>query len=46
MGDKSPKSKHRDQQQKDAAKASGAAAVNAKQAAHSHAPLPGSKGKT
>jgi hypothetical protein len=45
MGDKSPKSKQRDEKQKDAAKAAGAAAAISKQASQSHAPtLPG-KGK-
>ena len=46
MGDRSPKSKQRDQQQKTAAKASGSAAAQSKQAAQSRAPvLPGQKGK-
>ena len=41
MGDKSPKSKQRDQQQKLSAKTSDAAAAKAKQDAQSRAPLPG-----
>lgn len=45
MGDKSPKSKQRDQQQKNAAKATGAAAAKSKQDAQSRAPLPNAKGK-
>ena len=45
MGDKSPKSKQRDQRQKDAAKASDAAVAKAKQDAQSRAPVPGQKGK-
>jgi len=45
MGDKSPKSKLRDQKQKDIAKATGAAAAKSKQDAQSHAPVPGAKGK-
>jgi hypothetical protein len=45
VGDKSPKSKQRDQQQKHASKATDAAAAKAKQAAHSRTPPPGSKGK-
>jgi predicted secreted protein len=40
MGDKSPKSKQRDQKQKDATKAKGAANLKAKQDSHSHAPPP------
>ena len=43
MGDRSPKSKQRDQKQKDVAKASGAAAAKSKQEAQSHAPLPNLK---
>ena len=43
MGDRSPKSKQRDQKQKDVAKASGAAAAKSKQDAHSRAPLPNLK---
>ena len=45
MGDKSPKSKVRDQKQKDVARAEGAAAAKSKQDAQSRAPLPGAKGK-
>jgi uncharacterized protein YheU (UPF0270 family) len=45
MGDKSPKSKQRDQQQKDAAKVSGAVTAKAKQDSQSRAPLPQSKGR-
>jgi hypothetical protein len=44
MGDKSPKSKHRDQKQKDAAKAQGAAVARSKQESQSHTP-PAAKGK-
>ena len=43
MGDRSPKSKHRDQKQKDTAKASDAAAAKSKQDAQSRAPLPNLK---
>ena len=39
MGDKSPKSKQRDQKQKDAARAGDATAAKAKQDGQSHAPL-------
>jgi hypothetical protein len=45
MGDRSPKSKQRDQKQKNAAKATDAAAARSKQDAQSHAPLPNQKGK-
>ena len=45
MGDRSPKSKQRDQRQKNAAKASDDAAAKQKQDAQSRAPLPGQKGK-
>ena len=45
MGDRSPKSKQRDQKQKSAAKASDVAATKSKQAAYSRAPLPTPKGK-
>jgi uncharacterized protein YheU (UPF0270 family) len=45
MGDKSPKSKQRDQKQKDVAKASGAAAAKSKQDSQSRAPLPNLKHK-
>lgn len=38
MGDKSPKSKHRDQQQKDVAKAAGTAEAKAKQDSQNRAP--------
>jgi hypothetical protein len=42
MGDKSPKSKQRSHQQKNAAKAEGAAAAKFKQDSQSHAPkIPG-----
>jgi hypothetical protein len=43
MGDKSPKSKQRSHQQKNAAKAEGAAAAKSKQASQSHVPakIPG-----
>jgi hypothetical protein len=40
MGDRSPKSKQRDQKQKDAAKANDAAAAKSKQDAQSRMPLP------
>jgi uncharacterized protein YheU (UPF0270 family) len=43
MGDRSPKSKQRDQKQKDIAKASDAAATRSKQDAQSRAPLPNLK---
>ena len=43
MGDRSPKSKQRDQKQKDVAKASDAAAAKSKQDAQSRAPLPNLK---
>ena len=46
MGDRSPKSKRRDDQQKHAAKASDAAAAKAKQDGQSRPPVPGQKGKT
>lgn len=39
MGDRSPKSKQRDQKQKNAAKVLDAAAAKAKQDKQSHAPL-------
>ena len=45
MGDRSPKSKQRDQKQKDVAKASDAAAARSKQDAQSRAPLPNLKGR-
>jgi len=45
MGDKSPKSKQRSQQQKDAAKATNAAQVKAKQEAYSRPVSPALKGK-
>ena len=45
MGDRSPKSKQRDQKQKDVAKASDAAAAKSKQDAQSRAPLPNLKGR-
>ncbi len=45
MGDKSPKSKQRDEKQKDAAKAAGAAAARSKQASQSHTPTLMGKGK-
>ena len=38
MGDRSPKSKHRDQKQKDVAKVSDAVAAKSKQDGQSHAP--------
>jgi hypothetical protein len=38
MGDKSPKSKQRDQRQKDAAKAQGAVAARSKQEGQNRAP--------
>jgi len=39
MGDRSPKSKQRDQKQKNTAKSEGAAAAKSKQDGHSHRPL-------
>jgi len=45
MGDKSPKSKHRDQKQKDIAKAEHAAAVKSKQDSQSRASQTAVKGK-
>jgi hypothetical protein len=45
MGDRSPKSKVRDQVQKKAAKASDAAAAKVKQDAHNRSPLPNLRGK-
>jgi hypothetical protein len=45
VGDKSPKSKQRDQKQKDSAKAEGAAAAKAKQVGQSHAPPLTAKGR-
>ena len=39
MGDKSPKSKQRDERHKNVAKASDSAAAKSKQAGQSHAPL-------
>lgn len=45
MGDKSLKSKQRDQKQKDAAKAQGAAEARSKQSGQSHAPPMNPKGK-
>jgi hypothetical protein len=46
MGDKSPKSKQKDQKQKNAAQAGAAAAARDKQAGQSHAPvLPGGRKK-
>jgi hypothetical protein len=45
MGDKSPKSKQRDQKQKHLARAAGAAEAKAKQDSHSHAPLIPAKGR-
>ena len=44
MGDKSPKSKHRGQQQKETAKAEKAAATKSKQDRYSQSPPP-AKGK-
>jgi hypothetical protein len=44
MGDKSPRSKRRGQQQKNAAKAEDAAAVKAKQYSHSRVPQTPGKG--
>jgi len=45
MGDKSPKSKQRDQKQKEAAKIQGAAAAKSKQDSQSHIPQSTAKGK-
>jgi hypothetical protein len=45
MGDKSPKSKHRDQKQKDLVKAGRAAAARSKQDSQSRIPLTAAKGK-
>jgi hypothetical protein len=45
MGDRSPRSKQRDQQQKNASKATDAAAAKSKQAAQSRAPVSNQKGK-
>jgi len=45
MGDRSPKSKQRDQKQKDLAKAEGTAAAKFKQDSQSRAPQTPSKGK-
>jgi hypothetical protein len=45
MGDKSPKSKQREQKQKDAAKAGGAALVQAKQDSYKRSQQPAAKGK-
>jgi hypothetical protein len=46
MGDRSPKSKERDQKQKNVARAAGANAAKAKQDAQSRAPvMPGLKGR-
>ena len=45
MGDKSPKSKQRDQKQRDAAKAGGTAAAKSKQDSQSHRPQTTTKGK-
>ena len=45
MGDRSPKSKQRDQKQKDAAKVIDAAAAKSKQDAQSRAPMPNLKGQ-
>ena len=45
MGDKSPKSKQRDQKQKNTAKATHAAAVKSKQNAKSHDSVAKPKGK-
>ncbi len=47
MGDKSPKSKQRDQKQKDVARSEGAVAAKSKQEGQSHRPeLKVTKGKT
>jgi uncharacterized protein YheU (UPF0270 family) len=45
MGDRSPKSKQRDQKQKNATKANDAAAAKSKQDSQSHAPLSQPKGR-
>jgi hypothetical protein len=45
VGDKSPKSKQRDQKQKDAAKAGSAAAAKSKQLSNSQPQTPGEKGR-
>ena len=45
MGDRSPKSKQRDQKQKNTAKASDAAAAKSKQDGQSRAPLSNVKGR-
>lgn len=45
MGDKSPKSKQRDQKQKNAAKASGAAKAKSKQDSWNRTPAGPAKGK-
>jgi hypothetical protein len=45
MGDKSPKSRQRGQQQKDAARVRDAAAAKSKQESQSRAPLTPGKGK-
>lgn len=46
MGDKSPKSKRRDQNQKNSAKTQGAAAARSKQDAQSHIQLVPPRAKT
>jgi hypothetical protein len=46
MGDRSPKSKQRDQKKRDAATAKGAAAAKAKQDAHNQYQRPAAKGKS
>jgi uncharacterized protein len=45
MGDRSPKSKQRDQKQKDTARATDAAAAKTKQDSQSRTPLPNVKGR-
>jgi len=45
VGDKSPKSKERDQKKRDAAKAQGAANARSKQDRQSYVPQIGAKGK-
>jgi len=45
LGDKSLKSKQRDQRQKDAAKAGSAAKAKSKQDSYNHPQPPGAKGK-
>jgi len=45
MGDKSPKSKVRDQKQKNTTKAGSTAAAKSKQVSYSHPPQPLAKGK-